>query len=256
MKTSNRAKPSTFNLPTWREVLRRFSFSRRRRIERASVEARLDRGLHPKPRLSDGLRSNPARRQALALERIEPSVLMSADLSYMAAANGDTFHLIATGAKSFELDSASAGNVGTATLTDGTLNVEINSALGFSNANTLHINLDTFNQLDASFINSQGGLNIVFNEGKSIAAGVASNPDHLSVDGSSATLGSAMHPFDLTIQSNSDIASSAKANITGGFSLLSQQSASDSEPNGLFAIGNTGVTLTGANYTVSGAFNL
>src|SRR5260370_17920884 len=96
MKTSNRAKPSTFNLPTWREVLRRFSFSRRRRIERASVEARLDRGLHPEPRLTDGLRSKPARRQAFALEPIEPRLLMSPDLSYMAAPNADPFPLIPT----------------------------------------------------------------------------------------------------------------------------------------------------------------
>jgi hypothetical protein len=257
MKLNIRRKPiaSALKLPSWREIVRRFSFTRPDPL--AAIHQLRDAGVAAQSSGPEYFKSKRTRRPAYALEPVEPRLLMSADLSYSTAVSGEQFYLVATGSRSFALDANSvnpANQVASFTQIGSNNSVSINiiDTIGFSNSNTLHVDLDTFNLLDSPFFSAHGGLNITFDEGKSIAAGVASNPDTLSVDATGANIG-----FGLSIESNSGITSSGSASITqGDFSLTSLQKASDSETNGLFAIGNTGVTLTGANFTVvNGAFS-
>ncbi|MDI4643092.1 LEPR-XLL domain-containing protein, partial [Rhodoblastus acidophilus] len=222
----------------------------------ASTAARapLDSKAAEKPSGPEYFRAKPKRRPAYALEPVEPRLLMSADLSYSTAASGQAFYLVATGARSFALDLNSAGGAQVATFTqagsDNSVSIDLSTSLGLSNSNTLHVDLDTFNLLNSSFFSPNGGLVISFEEGKAIAGGSTSNPDHLSVD-------AATNPnigFGISITSDSDITTSGHASITGDFSLTSSQKASDALTSGLFVFNNAGVTLSGANYQVSGAF--
>ncbi|MFZ1909741.1 MAG: LEPR-XLL domain-containing protein, partial [Burkholderiales bacterium] len=195
-------------------------------------------------------RATPARGKGYMLEAIEPRLLLSADLSYAASSSAHDFTLkAAAGAISLydssDLSSALAtksigggGDVSVSIARDDTL-----GAQGL-NGDTLRIDLDTFNLLNSAL--SGHGLTIDFQGGSERVS-----TDHVIVDGTTGAVG-----YGLTIQSSSDIATSATANITGDFTLKSEQTASDLLDTGLWADSNTAITLSGANLTASGALNL
>ena len=192
----------------------------------------------------------PLRRQGFILEAIEPRLLLSADISYAAAS---TVHDFTLKADSGSLSLYDSSDLTTALATkaisggsDASVSIARDDTLGAQalNGDTLHIDLDTFHLLDAAL--SGHVLTIDFQGGSERVS-----TDHLTVDGSTGAVG-----FGLSIQSSSDIASSATASITGDLTLKSEQTASDLLSTGLWADSNTGITLTGAQLTASGTLNL
>ena len=145
-------------------------------VERSDLDSILDkvvrdlfaRGDRPKHRRSGATRP-PAkrRRQSFALEAIEPRLLLSADISYTPAVSNLTathFTLKAVNATDLKLydDAATPNEVGSATLSDGSVTVERSggSVVQAGLADTVHIDLGTFSSLNASTagISTNGNL--------------------------------------------------------------------------------------------------
>ncbi|HUJ88277.1 MAG TPA: LEPR-XLL domain-containing protein, partial [Burkholderiales bacterium] len=198
-------------------------------------------------------RSAPAaRHQDFVLEALEPRLLLSADLSYAATSTTHDFTLKAvSGAISLYETSNLSTAIDTQSISGGgDVNVSIarddTAGAQALNGDTLRIDLDTLNLLNSAM--SGHVLTLDFEGGNERVS-----TDHVIVNGATGAVG-----YGLTIQSSSDIASSATADFSAGdFSLLSQQTASDLLDTGLWADSNTGISLSGANFTIeNGALNL
>src|SRR5712691_6977159 len=97
------------------------------------------------------------RRHDFVLEAIEPRLLMSADISYTSFATDFTLKAVST--TGLELRDNSSTLVGSATLSDGSVNIH-RSLAGDLFADTIHLDLDTFSLLNAgsSGITGNGSL--------------------------------------------------------------------------------------------------
>jgi len=145
-------------------------------VERSDLDSILDkvvrdlfaRGDRSKHRRSGAARP-PAkrRRQSFALEAIEPRLLLSADISYTPALSNATathFTLKAVNTTDLKLydDAATPNEVGSATLSDGSVTIERSggSVVQALLADTVHIDLGTFSSLNASTagISTNGNL--------------------------------------------------------------------------------------------------
>ncbi|MGH3553298.1 MAG: beta strand repeat-containing protein, partial [Mycobacterium sp.] len=195
------------------------------------------------------------RRQGFMLEPLEPRLLLSADLSYTPAISNPLateFTLKAVSPTALNLYDTSNNVVGSATLSDGTVNIE-RSLLGDVTGDTIHLAVDTFTALDASSSGITGNsdsLSIVFKGGDQRLV-----PDDVKLDDSTAaSLG-----FGLSVTSNSKIDVSGTISVTGNLSLTSEQTGIGGalySGEGLLANSNTGITLAGANLTASGDLTL
>src|SRR5262245_3448848 len=230
-------------------------------VERSDLDSILDkvvrdlfaRGDRPKHRRSGAARP-PAkrRRQNFALEAIEPRLLLSADISYTPAVSNLTathFTLKAVNATDLKLydDAATPNEVGSATLSDGSVTVERSggSVVQAGLADTVHIDLGTFSNLNASTagISTNGNLlSIQFTGGDQSVF-----QDKVSLDGS-ATLG-----FGLTVKSDSAISSSAHASFGGDFSLEVTDKSTGflNSDKAVFAQTNAQISLDNANISAN-----
>ncbi|HUX25249.1 MAG TPA: LEPR-XLL domain-containing protein, partial [Burkholderiales bacterium] len=200
------------------------------------------------------------RRPSFALEAIEPRLLLSADISYALSTATHDFTLKATQGNVLNLyDTGTSTVAGTATLSasdisGGQVNVTVarGPGIGGANADTVHLDLNTFHYLNSLLSNSDT-LNIGFDGGSQRL-----NQDLVTLDGTSA--GSAIG-YNLSVTSNSQISSSATATVQGNLSINSEQSGVTGlgvTGVGYWADTSTGITLTGANLTTTnnGSINL
>jgi hypothetical protein len=134
------------------------------------------------------------RRQSFSLEAIEPRLLLSADIAYASGANN--FTLRAEGTNVLHLYDISNNSVAQQTLTDGSVTIE-RASLGEINADTIHLDLDSFHNLDG-FINSHGNtLSITFDGGDQRLS-----KDKITLDGATGAIG-----YSLSVLSNSEMSS-------------------------------------------------
>lgn len=189
-------------------------------------------------------------RQSFALEPVEPRLLMSADLSYASTSNNLILKAEGTiGAPILDLYDGAASVATKSLSAAGDVNVNITyTGLGGPDlsGDTLHIDLSNFSVLNTFVTGHASVLNINF-----IGGDERVSTDHVTIDSNSGAL-----PYGMSIQSSSDIASSATINVTGDLTLKSEQTESDVLTTGLLANSNTGISLTGANLTTTGALNL
>lgn len=189
-------------------------------------------------------------RRSIALETMEPRLLLSGDLSYSATA-GHNLTLSASGNVLTMFDTAANAVVGSVALsTAGDVNVMIErgSSLGLVNADTVHIDLDTFAALN-SFVNAYGHkLTLTFDGGDQRL-----QQDKVDLKGTIGAVG-----YSLTVQSNSEIDSSGTIAVDGDLTLNSNSTASNDPEisQGLFANANSLILLTGAHLSATGSLTL
>ena len=197
-----------------------------------------------------GKRLLPRRRRKPLFERLEPRLLLSADLSYAAftthhdltlKAITNVLNLYDTGTSTLE-GSATLSNPG-----DSTVTIERGSGQGSLNGDTLRLDLDSFSTLN-TFVQGDGGkLSITFDGGDQRVM-----PDTVTLEnqeGGTGTIG-----YSLSVTSNSQISSSGTVSVAGNLSLISEQtniSGDGVTGVGLLANANTGITLTGAHLTTT-----
>ena len=250
MKLNARRKPAApiFKIPSWREVVSKLSLTRSDPLAAPNSVGPL---AGKKPSASEFARAKPARRPAYALEPVEPRLLMSADLSYLGIGGGG---LTLNAASPNVLNIVDHNN---SILASYTLAKSGAQAISIQDANTsdtggdiLHVNLDTLSALDAT-IGSGSTLTLQFT-----SANQAS--DQIVLDGANAngsTPANTIH-YDLAMTSDSQISSSGAATVAGSLTIESSYNVSSGiAGTGLLANDNTGIALTGANFTTTGAGN-
>src|SRR5690242_8828997 len=182
------------------------------------------------------------RSQSFTLEALEPRLLLSADIAYSTASlTGGSFTLRATSATVLDLhDDTADSSVGSVTVNagDNSFSIARDLGLGAGYADSLHIDLDSFNALDPT-IGAGHKLSLTFDGGDQRLL-----QDLVSLDGTTGAVG-----YSLSIASNSSISSSGTASVTGDLSITSEQTGiggAGVSSQGLLANANTGITLTGA----------
>src|ERR1051326_6484560 len=235
----------------------KFGRRSKRSVSKAPILGQLLSGLNRRERRAlakqNKAMKSPAkpRRPAFGLEPVEPRLLMSVDLSYTQL--NDTVTLsagMASGTPFVNLGDAGGTLVQKNLVAPGDFALDISNTIGAGSSDNLHIDLTSFAQL-ATFVTGNGGtLDVTFDGGGEGFGTTNIFADHLFVDGNSGTLG-----YGLSIQSTSDIASSATIDATS-LSLTSKTTEGGTADTGLFADAKTAVSLTGAHITTSGALSL
>ncbi len=182
------------------------------------------------------------RHRRFTLEAVEPRLLMSADIAYaLGAAQPLTLQATHSGS-TYTIGLYETGNtnpVYSANLSAATdTTVTINRTDSSSQGDTIDVDLDSFNALD-SFFAAQGANNQTLTLQFAHNSQSAAN-DLVNLDATGATLS-----YGLSVQSDSQIASSATASVTGDLTLTSQTTGGDSQVN-----------LTDANLTATGTLSL
>ena len=251
MKLNARGKSAApvFKIPSWREVVRKFSLTRSGPL---AAPDSLDPLAAKKSSAPEYVRAKPTRRPAYALEPVEPRLLMSADLSYAGIGGaGLTLHAVSPNVLNI-VDTNNSSIVATYTLaTSGAQTITIQDTnASDTGGDVLHVNLDTLSALDST-IGSGGTLTLQFTSANQAK-------DQIVLDGTNAnnaTPADTIH-YGLALTSDAQINSSGAATVAGSLTIESSYSLSNGiAGTGLLANDNTGIALTGASFTTTGAGN-
>src|SRR5579862_9327040 len=205
------------------------------------------------PRRHVAPRARRKSRRDFMLEPLEPRLLMSADLSY--TGTNHAFTLSASGSVLNLVDNANASNFVSVDVSALGTNPTVTIQRGDSNdssGDTLDVNLDTSSALNSTIQSHGGSLTLAFTSTDQAA-------DKINIDGTNpggANPGEDIG-YNLSVTSDSKIASSGAATVAGNLSITSEDdlSVTGSVDSAVIADANTGITLSNANLTTTGTGN-